>query len=158
MRALILALFLIFTPMSAAMADNDVGCGVGTMIWDGNEGLLYKIMASSTNGITFQSISITFGLLNCNGRDTVTANARLRHFAAANIDRLARDSAVGRGESLDTLATILEVRDGDRAAFGQFAQSHFSQLFPSDRVTSEEMLQSLDALLRESQRLSIYAL
>ena len=157
MRALILALALIFTPMSAALADNDVGCGVGTMIWEGNSGVGYKLLASFTNGLTFQSISVTFGLLNCDGQGTVTASARTRHFVARNFDRIARDAAFGGGENLDALAILLEVDENDRAAFAQLAQSRFSELFPSDNVTSLEMLQTLDRLMREDEQLSLYA-
>jgi hypothetical protein len=149
-RILILALILGFTPIAPALADNDVGCGVGTAIWEGNSGLEFKLLASFTNGLTFQSISITFGLLNCNGHNTVTASARARHFAATHLDRIARDAAVGGGESLDTLALLLEVREQDREAFSTLAQSHFGELFPSDRVTSDEMLETLTRLLQQS--------
>lgn len=156
MRALMLALVLIFAPMSAALADNDVGCGVGTEIWKGNKGLMYKLLASSTNGLTFQTISVTFGLINCNGKDTVTASARTRHFVATQFDGIARDSAVGGGEKLDTLATLLEIAPSDRAAFATLTQANFESLFPSDRVTSNEMLLSLARLMREDERLSAY--
>jgi ABC-type uncharacterized transport system YnjBCD ATPase subunit len=155
-RALILALVLIIAPLSMAKADNDVGCGVGTEIWKGKTGVGYKIMASWTNGILFQSISVTFGLLNCNGQDTVTASARARHFAANNIDAIARDSAVGGGETLDALAALLEVDPTDRATFASLTQANFEELFPSDRTTSEEMLRALDRLMREDEILSGY--
>jgi len=156
MRALILALVLVFTPLSAALADNDVGCGVGTEIWKGNTGLGYKLLASSTNGITFQSISITFGLINCNGRNAVGASARTRHYVWTNFDRIARDSAVAGGESLDTLAVLLEIDESDRADFAALTQRHFEELYSSDHVTSDEMLQTLDRLMREDARLSVY--
>ena len=148
-RILILTLVLGFTPIAPAVADNDVGCGVGTAIWEGNSGLEFKLLASFTNGLTFQSISVTFGLLNCNGRDTVTASARARHFAATHLDRIARDAAVGGGKSLDTLAALLELKGQDRKAFGAFAQRHFGELFPSDRATSNEMLDTLTRLLQQ---------
>lgn len=156
MRALILALVLVFTPVSAALADNDVGCGVGTEIWKGNTGLMYKLLASSTNGLTFQTISITFGLINCNGRNAVGASARTRHYVSTNFDRIARDSAVAGGESLDTLAVLLEIDESDRAEFAALTQRHFEELYSSDHVTSDEMLQTLDRLMREDARLSVY--
>ena len=156
MRALILTALLMLTPMSAAKADNDVGCGVGTMIWEGNSGVGYKLLASFTNGLTFQSISVTFGLINCDGQGTVTANARSRHFAAVNLDRIARDSAVGGGESLDTLASLYRVGLADRAEFAALAQNHFDELFSSDHVTSDEVIETLERLMREDERLSIY--
>jgi hypothetical protein len=156
MRALILALALILAPMSAALADNDVGCGVGTEIWKGNKGLPFKLLASSTNGITFQSISVTFGLINCNGKDTVTASARTRHFVSTHLDRIARDAAVSGGESLDALAALLEIEQVDRSAFAALTQRNFEALFPSDHATSNEMLLTLARLLQEDERLSVY--
>lgn len=150
-KAILLAAALIFAPLSAAQADNDIGCGVGTEIFKGQAGPVQKILASWTNGFLFQSVSITFGLLNCGSlNDTITASAQTRHFAAANIDALARDAAMGRGESLDTLAALLEIEDTD--AFGQFAQTNYDALFPTATVTSEELLVSLDRLMATDER------
>ena len=150
-KAILLAAALIFAPLSAAQADNDIGCGVGTEIFKGQAGPVQKILASWTNGITFQSISITFGILNCGSlNDTITASAQTRHVASANIDALARDAAMGRGESLDTLAALLEIEDTD--AFGQFAQTNYAALFPTATVTSEELLVSLDRLMATDER------
>ena len=150
-KAILLAAALIFAPLSAAQADNDIGCGVGTEIFKGQAGPVQKILASWTNGITFQSVSITLGVLNCGSlNDTITASARTRHFAATNLDALARDAAMGRGESLDTLATLLEIED--TVAFGQFAQTNYDALFPTATVTSEELLVSLDRLVATDER------
>lgn len=157
-KAIFLAAVLIVAPMSAAKADNDVGCGVGTEIWKGKSGLPYKLMASSTNGFTFQSISITFGMLNCsNGTGPVTASAQTHHFAAISFDNLARDAAMGGGESLDTLAVLLEIGVMDRPALAGLAQSYFDELFPSDHVTSNEMLETLVELMAQDPHLAIYA-
>ncbi len=138
-----------------ALADNDIGCGVGTMLMEGNSGVGYKILGSSTNGITFQSISITFGLVNCNGQDTVTA--QIDHFTGSNFDRLASDMATGKGETLAAFQALLEVAPQDREAFGSFTQAHFATLFPTSGTTAGEMLENLDRLLREDARLRGYA-
>jgi len=157
-KAVFLAVVLIMAPMSAAKADNDVGCGVGTLIWEGKTGLPFKLMASSTNGMLFQSVSITFGMINCSdGTGTVTASARTRHFAALSFDNIARDIALGGGESFDTLSTLLEVDIVDRPALARLAQTHFDELFPSEHVTSNEMLVTLDRLMRRDEQLSIYS-
>ena len=157
-KTFFLAAVLIMAPISMAKADNDVGCGVGTEIWKGKTGLPFKLMASSTNGMLFQSVSITFGLLNCSdGTGAVTASAQTRHFAAVSFDNLARDIALGGGESLDTLSTLLEVDETDRPAFARLAQVHFDELFPNDHVTSNEMLENLDRVMGRDAQLSIYS-
>jgi hypothetical protein len=138
-----------------ALADNDVGCGVGTMLMEGKKGVGFKLLASCTNGITFQSISITFGLVNCDGTGTVTA--QLNHFTGSNLDRLASDMATGGGETLAAFSALLGVRPEDRTDFGAFTQEHFAELFARDTTRAGEMLEALDRLLREDARLSVYA-
>ena len=132
----------------------EIGCGVGTMIMEGEEGIPFKILGSWTNGVTFQSISITFGLLNCDGKGTITADSsdsRVQHFASQNFDRLSVEMAKGGGEHLDVLATLLDVRVENRDEFAALTQTHFEQLFPSDDVTVGEMLSSLDKLMTDSE-------
>jgi hypothetical protein len=140
---------------TTAQADNDIGCGVGTMLMEGQKGVGYKILGSSTNGITFQSISITFGLVNCDGQGTVTA--QIDHFTGSRIDQLAADMAEGQGETLTAFSALLEVAPEDRDAFGAFTQRHFAELFPSAGTTAGQMLDHLDRLLREDARLQVYA-
>jgi len=160
MKSIILSILLILAPAGAALADNDVGCGVGTQIFEGKSGLPAKLAASFTNGLLFQSISITFGLINCDGHDTVTASnddLRLRHFASVNFDQLAVSMAEGRGESLDVFASLMGVQPADRADFDAFTQQHFAELYSHDQVTVGEMLDTLNRLLAEDARLSAYA-
>ena len=160
MKAIILSILLVLTPVSAALADNDVGCGVGTQIFEGQSGLLPHLGASFTNGLLFQSVSITFGLINCDGRDTVTASTdelRLRHYASTNFDQLAIAMAEGQGESLEVFAGLVGVADADVAHFESFTQQHFAELFSHDGITVGEMLVTLDRLMAEDARLSAYA-
>ena len=130
-----------------ALADNDVGCGFGTQLMEGKTGLLNHVIASCINGYTGQSISLTFDMFGCDGKGAVTADAQLRKFAATNLDQLARDVARGEGEALTAFAHLLQVPATDRAAFGAFTQAHFVQLFPSEHVTSGEMLEAFIRLV-----------
>jgi len=155
MRIIVLVLAISIALMlgsGVATADDDIGCGVGTMIWDGQKGLAPKIMGSLTNFITFQSISITFGLLNCNGQNTVTADARqkrLNHFASVYFDRLAEEMAIGGGEHLDALAALLDVPVEERQAFAILTQQNFDKLYSHEYVTVGEMLTSLTRLMAD---------
>jgi len=40
------------TGSSLAMADNDVGCGVGSQVWQGQRGIIPKLFAGTTNVIS----------------------------------------------------------------------------------------------------------
>lgn len=150
-KLIITVTVLALAPAGFAVADDDIGCGVGTQIMDGQSGLPAKLIGSFINGLTFQSISITFGLVNCDGRGTVSADAsdlRVQHFASQNFDRLSVEMAQGGGEHLDVLAGLLQVEDRD--AFAAMTQDRFETLFPSDQTTVGEMLSALDQLMAAS--------
>lgn len=42
MRKLILLLVVVLAPLSISYADNDIGCGVGTILWEGQSGVFAK--------------------------------------------------------------------------------------------------------------------
>jgi hypothetical protein len=134
-----------------AFADNDVGCGIGTKLMEGREGLVPHLLASCTNGYTGQSVSITFNSFGCDSTGPVTVDAQLRKFAAANIDQLSRDAARGEGESLSALAYLLQVPAEQHEAFGLFAREHFVELFPHQDVSSNELIDALFRLLDEQR-------
>ncbi|MCP5058697.1 MAG: DUF3015 domain-containing protein [bacterium] len=142
----VLGLGLLAAP---ALADNDVGCGLGTQFMEGKEGLVPHLMASCTNGMTLQSVSLTLNMFGCDATGTVTADAELRKFAASNIDQLARDVARGDGEALAAFAHLLQVPSAQQAAFGAFTQGHFVELFPNASVDSNEMIDAFYRLLDE---------
>jgi DUF3015 family protein len=130
-----------------ALADNDVGCGLGTQFMEGKSGLVSHVLASCTNAYTLQSVSLTFNMFGCDGKGKVTADAELRKFAATNLDQLARDMARGEGETLAAFAHLLAVPAEQRGAFGAFTQAHFVDLFPNDGVNSNEMIDAFYRLL-----------
>ena len=103
----ILAIALLATT-SSAFADNDVGCGLGTMVWAGQSGVAPKILAATTNGTSGnQTFGITSGTLGCQADGVITSKARLSMFMGTNSERLARDMSVGQGEALNVLADLM---------------------------------------------------
>lgn len=151
--------------MSLALGSNASAgrCGIGNRIWDGNPGLGARVVAFTTNFWTMKGISTLLEISGCTekdnwfkkGVDKVT-QARIEHFASENLDHLAQEMAVGRGEHLDVLAHLIEVRAEDEVAFRSLAQSRFEVLFPSDGTTSTEMLETLARLMSENPVLSAY--
>ena len=141
----------------ALAGDTDVGCGWGTLAFRGQSGVAAKVLAATTNGLLGnQTFGISSGTAGCNQGGTVKAELQVQRYAGANIDKLASDMAAGQGESLDTLAHLIGIRDADQAAFFQLTKSHFNELFPSDQVTAGEMLTTLKALMAADQQLAQY--
>ena len=136
-----------------ALADNDVGCGIGTTLMKGKSGLVFHVLASCTNAYTLQSVSLTFNMFGCDSKGKVTVDAELRKFAATNIDQLARDMARGEGETLAAFATCSTCPG--RGAGAPSAPTPRPTSWTSSRhdgVTSNEMIDAFYRLLGDPQR------
>jgi hypothetical protein len=157
MSRFVFVALLLLAPVSAMAGDPDIGCGIGTQIWAGNSGIIPKVLGATTNGTFLQTVGITFGTIGCHQGGKVVADARVRDFAAANLDALAHDMAQGDGEVLSTFAGLIGVKDSDRAAFYAFTQRNFARIFASDDTTELEVLASLEKLMAEEPQLAVYA-
>ena len=139
---------------SVVMADSDVGCGVGSTIWEGQSGKIAKILAGTTNGIfTNQFLGITFGTLGCGGNGKVTA--QVVTFTNENAEVLARDMAVGQGESLNVLAELMNIQSTDKARFFEVTKANFSQIYAADH-NSAQVLVSLQQVMANDAVLKAY--
>lgn len=139
---------------SVAMADSDVGCGVGSTIWEGQSGKIAKILAGTTNGIfTNQFLGITFGTLGCSGNGKVTA--QVVTFTNENAEVLARDMAVGQGESLNVLAELMNIQSTDKARFFEVTKANFAQIYAADH-NSAQVLASLQQVMANDTVLKAY--
>ena len=70
-------------------------------------------------------------------------------FAALNFENLTTDMALGGGEYLTSLGTLMGVPDEQRAAFFQLAQGQYSSLVHSGAATPANLLSGLDRSLTE---------
>ena len=146
-------------PLSNAMADQDIGCGLGSMLFAGQQGKVVKVLGATTNGISGnQTFGITFGTLGCNGNGTVTASTKVATFIDGNMEQLARDMSRGEGETLDTLAEVWGVQAQDKAAFNKLVQTQFTNVFTSENVTSQLVLENLNTLVASDAQLATYTL
>jgi len=159
MKKLIAIAALSLLPFTNAMADSDIGCGLGSMVMAGQEGKVFKVLGATTNGTSGnQTFGITFGTLGCDGTDTVTSMAKLSLFIDGNMDNLARDMSKGEGETLSTLAEVWGLSSEDQVAFNQLAQANFSDVFTSENVTSQAVLENLNTLISNNVQLATYKL
>ncbi|WP_151731499.1 DUF3015 family protein, partial [Acinetobacter seifertii] len=140
---------------SVAMADNDVGCGVGTQVWAGQKGVVPKILAATTNGIfTNQLLGITFGTLGCRQGGTVTA--QVVTFTNENAETLARDMAVGQGESLNVLAELMQIKPQDKDRFFKVSKANFGEIYSADNQNTLQVLASLQNVMAKDDVLKAY--
>lgn len=134
------------------------GCGVGTILFKGQDGPAPQVLAITTNGtLGNQTFGITTGTLGCNQNGIVRSPAKVRLITTSSLDNLARDMARGEGETLDSLAEAMTIDAGDRSLFFTTMQANFARIFPSEDVTADEVLTSIHAVMAEDAELSRYA-
>jgi hypothetical protein len=158
MKKLISILSLIAAlPTLAMAADNVGGCGVGSMVFKGQSGVVPQVLAVTTNGSTGnQTFGITSGTLGCTQDGVVTSNMKTALFIQSNKDQLARDMSVGSGETLAALSHLLGVEAQDQAAFNHLAKDNVARIFTTDSVATEQVVVALREVLASDATLSRY--
>ena len=150
-----LALAVALALPGAARADNNIGCGLGTQMWEGKEGLFLQLLCITTNA-PVQTFRVSSNTLGCTRAAKIMAAHRVNMFAGSNLDRLAREMATGQGEALESLAVLLEIQESDRAAFYQLTQQNFGTIFSSSDITAGEMLENLGTAMVQDPVLARY--
>jgi hypothetical protein len=146
MKRIILAAFVTLLFSSAAFAASgraNTGCGLGTVLWKGRAdgSIVSQSLQATTNGfLGNQTFGITSGTLECGTPGNVVQNERLKEFVVANMDNLAKDIAVGRGESLNTFNELLQIPADQRSEFNAKLQSSFGSIFTHDQIAYAEVM------------------
>lgn len=146
---LILSMMVVGSVGYSATIRENCGCGIGTMALGQNEAtVLSQLAATFLNGICGnQTFGITSGTLDCAPASSVVSNERVKEFINDNMDQLAMDIAIGEGETLSSLADLMEVPAGDRIALYEKLQQNFDRLYTSYDITSEEFTANLDRVV-----------
>ena len=157
-KRIILVSALALLPSISFAVDNVGGCGWGSKLMAGNQGIAPQVLAITTNG-TFgnQTFAITSGTSGCTQNGVVSSNWKTAMFIDSNMNKLARDMSVGQGEALDSLASLLGVSSSDKEVFSNAVKSNFGTIFSSADITSQEVAANLKNVLSSSSVLSTYA-
>ncbi len=123
---------------TAGAVDSTGGCGLGSMAWRGQSGIIPQSLAITTNNWFSNTIGVTLGTSGCdpNGRITGGTGRMTMAFLQDNMEQFAMDAAAGKGETIDTLAGILDV---DSERLGKNIQQNFAYIFPNDNVEVAEV-------------------
>ena len=152
MRILLVVMLACVLAAPAAFAGNgkdNTGCGLGTMIFKDNidDSILIQILAVTTNGTSGnQTFGITSGTSECQKPMNIAATERVNEFVVANLDSLARDIAAGGGETVSSLAELMEVPPAQRPAYYQTLQANFGEIFPRADVGSAHVVDTVVSL------------
>jgi hypothetical protein len=143
MKKILVSLTAIAALSTALMAspNNQTGCGLGSVIIKNNSSAVMLALQATTNGTSGnQTFGITSGTSGCK-RVKFVMNERAAEFVASNMDTLAKEIAVGQGESVDTLAELLNV--DDKAEFASALQANYNKIYSSKNVEMNEVLDNI---------------
>lgn len=143
MKKFLVSIAAVVALSSSAMAgvNSQTGCGLGSLIIKDDSTAIMLALQATTNG-TFgnQTFGITSGTLNCKKTQFVM-NERAEEFVASNMDQLAKEIAVGHGESVDTLAELLKI--SDKATFSASLQANYNSIYASQNATMADVLDNI---------------
>jgi len=151
MKKLLLVTALVFAlavpALAAPPSQLNYGCGLGAVVFKeggANDSLLLQLVATFLNGLCGNgTFGITSGTSDCAEPAKTASNDRLNEFAYKNLDDLARDIAAGKGETVTTVAVLLDVPVESRPAFYQNLQSSFSDIFPGPTVDTAHVVTTI---------------
>ncbi len=129
-----------------ANAYDSTGCGLGSMAWRGQSGVVPQVLAVTTNGLFGnQTFGISTGTSGCdpNGRVTGGTGRMLLAFLENNMEQFALDASIGQGETLTTVAGIL---NADEVELSVKIKDNFSNLFASNDVDAVDLTLAIIAL------------
>lgn len=138
----IISLIAIVGLSTSIYANENTGCGLGSLIIKDQSTVALQVIAATTNGTSgSQTFGITSGTSNCDKPNNYVSNDKLNKFVSENMDELALDISAGHGETLATVAKLMNVENN--AQFSARLQANFSNIYTSENVTSATVIDSI---------------
>ncbi|HLT22133.1 MAG TPA: DUF3015 family protein [Bacteriovoracaceae bacterium] len=130
---IVLAVALMSTSSFAAKY-GAAGCGLGSMVFEGDQTWWKQVLAGTTNGTGFQSVAITIGTSNCDAPTPFKVTSA-HAYVEANKVALANDIARGDGETIVGLSKVYGCENAQN--FGKDLKANYSSIFTQDATTLE---------------------
>ena len=154
MKKLLLGFLLSLTVSGAAyaaQAHTNTGCGLGTLLFENkaDNSIALQVLQSTTNGsFGSQTFGISSGTSECQQPGKIAQNEKLNEFVRANMDNLAKEIAMGKGEHLDTFVEMLGADAAQGDAYKATLQANFNKIFTSDKIVLAEVIDNAVAITR----------
>jgi len=127
---------------TAIYANENTGCGLGSIIIKNQSTSVLQAFAATTNGTSGnQTFGISSGTSNCDKPTNFVSNDKLNRFVTENMDELASDISAGKGETLKTVAALMNIKN--KEDFASKLQANFSDIYTSEKVSSAEVIDNI---------------
>jgi len=141
MKKLLVMAVLCLSTSSVFAAHGPAGCGLGSMLFEGKEGLVFNVLAATFNGSSGnQTFGMSTGTLGC--EDAQTAKVSSVSFIEGNTVALSNDVARGQGETLNAYLNIIKKDNANTAML----KKNFSSIFAKGN-TAQDIDAKIKALL-----------
>ncbi len=142
MKKILSALTILGLSCSLYANNTNTGCGLGSIVIKNQNSSVLQALAATTNGTSGnQTFGITSGTSNCNKPSNFVSNDKLNQFVNENMDELAMDISAGKGETLNTVAALMNVNN--KEDFASKLQANFSDIYTSEKVSSAEVIDNI---------------
>lgn len=142
MKKILSAVAILGLSYSLYANNTNTGCGLGSIVIKNQNSSVLQALAATTNGTSGnQTFGITSGTSNCNKPSNFVSNDKLNQFVNENMDELAMDISTGKGETLNTVAALMNVEN--KEDFASKLQANFSDIYTSEKVSSAEVIDNI---------------
>jgi hypothetical protein len=148
-KLLVAAMFAVLFSSTQAFAEaayGTAGCGLGSMAFGSQPGMI-QVLAATTNSLFgTQTFGITTGTSNCQLAPGAPAPAKAKVFIEGNREALAKDISRGQGETVKNLASLAGCADAKEV--GAALQKNFKVIFPTATAPSETVVEGVLTTLK----------
>ncbi len=134
---------LVMTSSAFAAKYGSAGCGLGSMIFEGDQTWWKQVLAATTNGTGVQTIGISLGTSNCDSPAPLKIG-QAEAYVEANKVALANDIARGNGETIVGLSKVYGC--ANTTDFGRALKSNYTMIFPNTTANSKEITHSINTV------------
>jgi len=154
----LVAFFALSLVATGAFAQNGIegtgkygmaGCGLGSMAFKDDD-KISQVLAATTNG-TFgtQTFGISTGTSNCTKNGLAKIEKETEMFVEVNYDVLQKEISQGKGETLNSFASLMGC---ESSALGKGLQSNYKKI--SAASNSSEFLSNVKSTIQSDAKLS----
>jgi hypothetical protein len=131
MKKILIIMAVVISSVSFAKSHGPAGCGLGSIVLEGKEGLVFNVLAATLNGTSAnQTFGMSTGTLGC--EDAKTAKVSAVSFIEGNKVALTNDIARGNGETLEAYLSVV----GKTNANKETLKNNFSSIFAENNAVS----------------------
>jgi hypothetical protein len=128
---------------TAFAAQDGAGCGLGSMLFKGQSGMVPNLLAMTTNGMFGNTFSMTSGTMGCKADSVILREKEQEAFVATTLSELNQEMAQGQGQHVTALASLLGCPTAVHGDFARMSQDSYGKVFAQSDVQAVAVLASL---------------